>query len=184
VLCSVFKYVNSSGSKIMKILKLLTASVVLLAASYANASTVLTATDGDVNFLFSPIPGFDLYMFDDTAFGSAANLLVPIPSVVGIAGPQNDGTFFNTATNNLGSTLRLDGILPSFVVGITNDGGATWIADTNPVIHGNGNAVTLSFNAGGQVLVVDVITAVPVPAAVWLFGSGLIGLVGVARRRA
>jgi len=28
------------------------------------------------------------------------------------------------------------------------------------------------------------ITAVPVPAAVWLFGSGLIGLVGVARRKA
>ena len=26
--------------------------------------------------------------------------------------------------------------------------------------------------------------AVPVPAAVWLFGSGLIGLVGVARRKA
>lgn len=28
------------------------------------------------------------------------------------------------------------------------------------------------------------IPAVPVPAAVWLFGSGLLGLVGVARRRA
>lgn len=27
------------------------------------------------------------------------------------------------------------------------------------------------------------LTAVPVPAAVWLFGSGLLGLVGVARRR-
>ncbi len=27
------------------------------------------------------------------------------------------------------------------------------------------------------------VQAVPVPAAVWLFGSGLIGLVGVARRR-
>lgn len=27
------------------------------------------------------------------------------------------------------------------------------------------------------------VTAVPIPAAVWLFGSGLLGLVGVARRR-
>ncbi|VAW51890.1 hypothetical protein MNBD_GAMMA05-1985 [hydrothermal vent metagenome] len=30
----------------------------------------------------------------------------------------------------------------------------------------------------------DVIPAVPVPAAVWLFGSGLLGLIGVARRKA
>ena len=28
------------------------------------------------------------------------------------------------------------------------------------------------------------LTIVPVPAAVWLFGSGLIGLIGVARRKA
>jgi hypothetical protein len=28
------------------------------------------------------------------------------------------------------------------------------------------------------------ITVVPVPAAIWLFGSGLLGLVGVARRKA
>jgi len=27
------------------------------------------------------------------------------------------------------------------------------------------------------------VSAVPVPAAVWLFGSGLIGLVGVVRRK-
>ena len=27
------------------------------------------------------------------------------------------------------------------------------------------------------------VTPVPVPAAVWLFGSGLLGLVGVARRK-
>jgi len=29
----------------------------------------------------------------------------------------------------------------------------------------------------------NVTTAVPIPAAAWLFGSGLLGLVGVARRR-
>ena len=34
-----------------------------------------------------------------------------------------------------------------------------------------------------QVLLTATATAVPVPAAVWLFGSGLLGLVGVARRR-
>jgi len=27
------------------------------------------------------------------------------------------------------------------------------------------------------------VSAVPVPAAVWLFGSGLVGLVGIARRK-
>ena len=29
----------------------------------------------------------------------------------------------------------------------------------------------------------DLLAAIPVPAAVWLFGSGLVGLAGVARRR-
>jgi hypothetical protein len=41
----------------------------------------------------------------------------------------------------------------------------------------NGNTCTaLTGYAGGG-------TLVPVPAAVWLFGSGLLGLVGIARRR-
>ena len=39
---------------------------------------------------------------------------------------------------------------------------------------------------GGTVFIDDVnleVAAVPVPAAVWLFGSGLLGLIGVARRK-
>ena len=40
-------------------------------------------------------------------------------------------------------------------------------------------------SVNGEVVSTDIInTAVPVPAAVWLFGSGLLGLVGIARRRA
>ncbi len=35
----------------------------------------------------------------------------------------------------------------------------------------------------GNSLTVTSLSAVPVPAAVWLFGSGLIGLIGVARRK-
>jgi hypothetical protein len=41
---------------------------------------------------------------------------------------------------------------------------------------------TLSANATGGTYSMT-ISAVPVPAAVWLFGSGLIGLIGIARRK-
>ncbi len=41
------------------------------------------------------------------------------------------------------------------------------------------NKIKLKGSKGGATAV----TTIPVPAAVWLFGSGLLGLVGVARRR-
>ncbi len=37
--------------------------------------------------------------------------------------------------------------------------------------------------SGADFALAGALTAVPVPAAVWLFGSGLLGLVGVARRK-
>ena len=46
----------------------------------------------------------------------------------------------------------------------------------------NTNA-TWSFSAESSTLYSMSVTTVPVPAAVWLFGSGLIGLFGVARRK-
>jgi hypothetical protein len=39
------------------------------------------------------------------------------------------------------------------------------------------------FNANFDITTLTVVNPVPVPAAVWLFGSGLLGLVGIARRR-
>ena len=39
------------------------------------------------------------------------------------------------------------------------------------------------FNAAFNLTAPGLVSAVPVPAAVWLFGSGLLGLVGVARRK-
>ena len=38
-------------------------------------------------------------------------------------------------------------------------------------------------NIGGFIDTFGSATAVPVPAAVWLFGTGLLGLIGVARRK-
>jgi len=36
----------------------------------------------------------------------------------------------------------------------------------------------------GNSMTVTEITAVPVPAAMWLFGSGLLGLISMTRRKA
>jgi hypothetical protein len=44
------------------------------------------------------------------------------------------------------------------------------------------NAIDEQDNVGGSWVVSDV-APIPVPAAVWLFGSGLLGLIGMARRK-
>jgi len=68
------------------------------------------------------------------------------------------------------------GMKMSFLAIDPNDQGlapiATTFAGTWSV---NAAAGTLDYTAG--------VSAVPVPAAVWLFGSGLLGLVGVSRRK-
>lgn len=152
----------------------------LMISGVANASTIFTATDGDVNFLFSPLPaGVTLYMFDDNdnnSFVSAASLLVNVPSVVSITGPVL-GDYLAAGTLTLTAT-------PSFVLAVWDAGLAAWVSDTNPVIYANANAAHLTFNTSGGVYVVDVVPSVPVPAAVWLFGSGLLGLIGIARKKA
>lgn len=57
----------------------------------------------------------------------------------------------------------------SFVADFYNTGGFTSLATPDGVTWTSDSGVFLS--------------AVPVPAAVWLFGSGLLGLVGIARRK-
>ena len=61
--------------------------------------------------------------------------------------------------------------------------------DAGGVLGGNALDVALNQSTGNSVAVSLALvgatnfSVVPVPAAVWLFGSGLIGLVGVARRK-
>ena len=56
--------------------------------------------------------------------------------------------------------------------------------------YGNGNGAnvyegqyTLSLGKDGSLTVNGGTAPVPLPAAVWLFGSGLMGLLGICRRR-
>ena len=102
--------------------------------------------------------------------------------------PNVPGSAPYTATNIVsGSSLGLAGSTAEFILGLQDTSTGIWYADSNVnPLNLAGTAFTVEFTgAFGELMAVDlVISQIPVPAAVWLFGSGLIGLVGVARRRA
>ena len=161
----------------------------MLLSSGATASllqpTVLTPTDGNVNFLFNDLHGgARLALFDDADFGGTP-LYLPVPSVVDIT-PVGGGTDYRASV--AGQQLRLAGS-PRFVLGVTLDNGASWLGDTGMVFLGP-DAYRFEFNDVHQAVVaVDVNRAsgnlqpVPLPPALWLFGAGMLGMAGVARRR-
>ncbi|MDX2505593.1 MAG: VPLPA-CTERM sorting domain-containing protein [Gammaproteobacteria bacterium] len=83
------------------------------------------------------------------------------------------------------STNELQGFTQPFTVtgtALTDNGSGGW--DGTLAAAGNVGVEWGDFNTQQYAELFNVtITAVPVPAAVWLFGSGLLGLVGIARRR-
>ena len=64
----------------------------------------------------------------------------------------------------------------------------SWLAPTSEQCFSDSSTCTLTWDLGGSTIAVDLEqvlppAGVPVPPAVWLFGSGLLGMVGIARRR-
>lgn len=136
-------------------------------------STVL-GNNGD--FIFDP--GFG----NDSFISREGDDCTVTPGAVGC--DINDGEINAISPNNFNSfaaELSLMGTL-SFT---GNSAGSTLLTMTdNDIPAGNwfddSNLINFPEYLGSSVT----INAVPVPAAVWPFGSGLVGLVGVARRRA
>ena len=164
-----------------KIVYALMGVVSILTIARVDAATVFVPTDGDVNFLFGDLAGGVLAMFDDSDQSYAGlSLNVQLGDVVGISGLNGSGnhTATNATTNGI---LTLTGS-DNFILGL-NVGGI-WFAVSSVVAVG-ANRYTVFFENGASVLLVDVqiIPAVPLPAAVWLFSSGMLGLVGGAVRR-
>jgi len=154
--------------------------VSVLTVGRAEAS-VFAPTDGNINFVADTFnAGTILAMFDDSDTGFTSGLdITPLPENIAIAaGGLNPGDW--TATNESAATLNLTGS-DWFRLAISTDGGLSWSEDTSFSPAGT-DLLNITFT-DGTVLSVD-IKVVPVPAAVWLFGSGLLGLVGVARRKA
>lgn len=127
---------------------------------------------------------------------------------VGSAIPASDGTYnpytgqflnqgpaplaittLNTSTLCVPGVYGQPGATNGDCIGNALSGGAPFTDDEisgSPMIDGPFVGFNVNFDIGSgnslTVLSVDS-TVVPIPAAVWLFGSGLIGLVGVARRK-
>jgi hypothetical protein len=78
------------------------------------------------------------------------------------------------------SDLSVPGTSPITLFGFTGNGGTGNVQSYilgSVTFSSTGNLVITGNSTGGGT------TAVPVPPAVWLFGSGVLGLVGVSRRR-
>ena len=89
-----------------------------------------------------------------------------------------NGVFIDSLNDSSGNTLT--GVTVDTDIGnwdsamLSFDGDSIWINLIDPYVSqlGQGN-ITLTLEFG----------VVPIPASVWLFGSGLLGLVGMARRK-
>jgi len=186
----------------MKLTHTIVAATFMLASSAATAATIWAPTNADTDFIqldFAGNPdlgpgistnGGTLALFDDSDFGGNA---LEIGSDGGqvvftdnMNGSWNAEVFDVTSTSGGSITLSSNA---NFVLGM--DWGSGYFDDTNTTLISSPSTYLIVFDGrdaggnriSGNTLAVD-LAPIPVPAAVWLFGSGLLGLAGVARRRA
>ena len=181
----------------MKILNSVFAIASLMLVSSVASATVWHPTNIDVDFIQFDIGpyttnGGDLVMFDDSDFGGTALVIGEAGGQVeftdNMDGSWNAEVIFADMSSGGSITLSND---KNFVLGMTWDSGASYYAESNATLVSAPDDYRIAFQGEkgtgepvvGRTLAIDV-APIPVPAAAWLFGSGLLGLVGVARRRA
>jgi hypothetical protein len=144
------------------------------------AKMIFTSSGGTINngvvsgFVLANLVAFENGITTDVTAGGLLNGLTTATNVSGSGlypGPaqQKYGVVGAPDMSPVGVPAQLFGFTGSATTGALTSyilGSATWAADGSLTITGNGTSAP-----------------VPLPAAVWLFGSGLMGLVGVSRRR-
>ena len=136
----------------------------------------------------SPSPGWGFY--DDYLFtisGATANAIsttIDLGSVLQISNLQQ--RLFNYSGNTTPTLgVPVGGVIDAWTSPIGSYGTVTVLPTTvlapgTYVLQTRGN---VTGSSGGSYAGTLNLTAVPVPAAAWLLGSGLIGLAGIARKR-
>ncbi len=117
-----------------------------------------------------------------SAAGAVGNKFTALTSDTDQASCEaNGGTWQTAAFAGYAFIMRADGIR---VVEAVDYDQYTDLPDLSTTSRGTViDGVVYNMDENGNLVAISDLSAVPVPAAVWLFGSGLLGLLGVARRR-
>lgn len=114
---------------------------------------------------------------DGVPFGRTSLVTISLETGVATQGPTLVDSATSSPLSSVGSIELLNGVL---YAGISQSG------DVNP-----GGLFRVDTLTGESTFIgntgfssITGLTVVPVPAAVWLLGSGLLGLIGIARKRA
>lgn len=164
-----------------------TGSGAIGSTSFSNADFIITAV-GDTNNRINFGGGFSI--------DHNNKALISISGVGTFSFSDKTSTFVNNDNHIVGFNHSLNSDLFNGPIDVVF---ATWNLDTSigPI---TGTGELLQWNdpfhpivqtSGGDLFFVDAFvpvtftaTVVPIPAAIWLFGSGLLGLIGVSRRSA
>lgn len=164
---------------IRKTAVLISSVFILLGMNTANAALVNFEIEGTVilsgSNVFGLSAGEHIYAtgtIDDSLFGANMNTILFNSDSAYTLTIDVNGTIFTDAndTSADGALFTFtDGLLTNFDFQNLSFSSLGTIFDDKNIMAGQWGTVTTS--------------PVPVPAAAWLFGSGLLGLVGVARRK-
>ena len=134
------------------------------------------------------------YRWDGTAYVSDALDAIDAAGALdmdfGYGGGFVNDAYYNEASQGIGTDNHTSaGYTGWWALGDTMDFGATWTMNGGGVtaeLLANGKIEGLNMDSGSwtlDTLTIPEAAPVPIPGAVWLLGSGLVGLTGIRRKR-